>query len=196
VFQLVFGLSFGLVGGLGLGLALTIELRRADAYVAGTQRDATLALGVMRGVVLGLASASILGARFGALFGALATAALLLAYRLRFAPIDEFQVSSRPRLSTHKVAGAAVRGALVGLAGFAASVPFFGTAAAMAYGLRFFLAVGVVGVIVAAASSFIEWYTDHLPDRTLGLLGIGLIGAGMLAQSVQYWVVLLDVPVR
>jgi hypothetical protein len=33
-------------------------------------------------------------------------------------------------------------------------------------------------------------------DRRLGAFGLALILAGFIMQSVQYWVVLFDIPVR
>jgi hypothetical protein len=43
---------------------------------------------------------------------------------------------------------------------------------------------------------FIEWTADNMPQRRMGVLGIGLILIGFSLQSVQYWVALLDIPVR
>jgi hypothetical protein len=42
---------------------------------------------------------------------------------------------------------------------------------------------------------YIEYYADNLPARRLGVFGIGLILCGFALQSVQYWVVVLDVKV-
>lgn len=36
----------------------------------------------------------------------------------------------------------------------------------------------------------------YLPERRLGTMGLGLIFLGMLLQSVQYWVVMWDMPLR
>jgi hypothetical protein len=57
-------------------------------------------------------------------------------------------------------------------------------------------AAGTVGALVGLFSTVIEWWIDNLPERWLGVLGLGLILVGMVLQSVQYWVVVLDVSVR
>jgi hypothetical protein len=37
------------------------------------------------------------------------------------------------------------------------------------------------------------YYADNLPELRLGAFGIGLILCGFALQSLQYWLVLLDV---
>ena len=61
------------------------------------------------------------------------------------------------------------------------------------FALRYGLVVGLVGLLIGTLSGFTEWYTDNLPERRLGLLGIYLIICGVIIRSVQYWVSLLDV---
>src|SRR5205823_5616568 len=39
----------------------------------------------------------------------------------------------------------------------------------------------------------IEYYADNLPERRLGVFGIGLILCGFTLQSLQYWLSLFDV---
>jgi hypothetical protein len=53
-----------------------------------------------------------------------------------------------------------------------------------------------VSALVGLFSPVIEWWIENLPERRLGVLGLGLIFVGMVLQSVQYWVVVLDVSVR
>jgi hypothetical protein len=43
--------------------------------------------------------------------------------------------------------------------------------------------------------SYIEYHADNLPERRLGIFGIGLILCSFALQSVQYWLALFDVPV-
>jgi hypothetical protein len=40
---------------------------------------------------------------------------------------------------------------------------------------------------------YIEYYADNLPERRLGVLGIGLMFCGFALQSLQYWLALFDV---
>lgn len=40
---------------------------------------------------------------------------------------------------------------------------------------------------------FVEWSADRVPEKSMGVFGVGLILIGFTLQSVQYWVALLDV---
>jgi hypothetical protein len=53
----------------------------------------------------------------------------------------------------------------------------------------------VITAIVNACTSFIEWIADRVPEKRMGVLGVGLILIGFTLQSVQYWVALLDVKI-
>jgi len=54
----------------------------------------------------------------------------------------------------------------------------------------------VVTAVGSACTPFIEWTADHLPEKRMGVFGIGLILIGFGLQSAQYWVALLDVSIR
>jgi hypothetical protein len=58
------------------------------------------------------------------------------------------------------------------------------------------LVIGAITAIVSACMSFIEWIADHVPEKRMGVLGVGLILIGFALQSVQYWLALIDVSVR
>ena len=45
---------------------------------------------------------------------------------------------------------------------------------------------------VNALTPFVEWSADHVPEKRMGVFGIGLILIGFALQSVQYWVALLE----
>jgi hypothetical protein len=64
-----------------------------------------------------------------------------------------------------------------------------------AFAIRVGLVTGLVTGIGASVTPFIEYYADNLPERRLGIFGIGLILCGFSLQSVQYWLALLDVRV-
>jgi hypothetical protein len=67
---------------------------------------------------------------------------------------------------------------------------------AIAVGLKTGIAIGVVTAISGSCTPFIEWMADHMPERRMGVVGVGLILIGFTLQSVQYWAALLDVSVR
>ena len=66
---------------------------------------------------------------------------------------------------------------------------------AIAVGLRAGFCIGLVTAIVGSFTPFIEWTADHLPEKRMGVFGIGLILVGFSLQSVQYWIALLDVKI-
>jgi hypothetical protein len=53
------------------------------------------------------------------------------------------------------------------------------------------LVIGVVTAIATTCRSFVEWMADRVPEKSMGVFGLGLILAGFALQSVQYWVTLL-----
>jgi len=65
-----------------------------------------------------------------------------------------------------------------------------------AVGLKAGLAIGVVTAIAGSCTPFVEWTADHLPEKRMGVFGVGLILIGFALQSVEYWVTLLDVTIR
>jgi hypothetical protein len=57
----------------------------------------------------------------------------------------------------------------------------------------------MIGIVTAALSFFapyVEWLADNQPEKRLGVFGVCLILVGFSLQSFQYWVSLLDIPLR
>jgi len=54
----------------------------------------------------------------------------------------------------------------------------------------------VVTAIAGSCTPFVEWIADRIPEKRMGVLGVGLILIGFALQSVQYWLALLDVSIR
>ena len=50
--------------------------------------------------------------------------------------------------------------------------------------------------IAGSCKPLVEWTADHVPERRMGVFGVGLILIGFNLQSVQYWLALLNVVVR
>jgi hypothetical protein len=64
------------------------------------------------------------------------------------------------------------------------------------FAVRLGVVTGLVTTVGAMVNPYIEYYADNLPVRRLGVFGIWLVLLGFALQSVQYWMVLLDVAVR
>ncbi len=54
---------------------------------------------------------------------------------------------------------------------------------AIAVGLKAGLAIGVVTAIAGACTPFVEWTADHVPEKRMGVFGVGLIITGFALQS-------------
>jgi hypothetical protein len=67
---------------------------------------------------------------------------------------------------------------------------------AFAVGLKTGLVVGLVTAAGSACTSFVEWVADNVPQKRMGVFGVGLILVGFALQSLQYWVALLDLEPR
>lgn len=197
-YGLPLGLTFGLVAGTGLGLALGLEFRSAGPNGASVTPVPyrAFAFGLFRGLALGLAAWLTFDLRFGAAFGLLSGLGLILIYMLRFAPSDEYQALAKPRLTSRKLQATLMRGGVIGVAGLLAGTLTREGLRGPLFGLEVGLVVAGAGAIVATPSPFIEWWADRLPERRLGIFGATLVFAGFALQSLQYWAVLLNIPVR
>jgi hypothetical protein len=82
------------------------------------------------------------------------------------------------------------------VSGFLASVVAGQRDHAIAVGLKTGIVIGVVTAISGWFTPLVEWTADHAPAKRMGVFGVALILIGFTCQSVQYWVALLDVPVR
>src|SRR5438034_3611295 len=64
---------------------------------------------------------------------------------------------------------------------------------AWSFAIRVGLLTGIVTGVGVTINPYIEYYADNLPERRLGVFGIGLILCGFALQSIQYWLSLFDV---
>jgi len=146
--------------------------------------------------VLGLAGMTLAGTLFGVWFGLLSGIGLTTVYALGFGVRRDTDHGVRPQIDRRLVLSSLLRAAAVSAAGLVAS---YVTAAAGAqwvlFGLRLGLAAGTVSGLVSLFSPSLEWRIDSLPEKRLGVFGLALIFLGLVLQSVQYWAVVLDLPV-
>ena len=63
---------------------------------------------------------------------------------------------------------------------------------ALGIGVKLGLAIGVATAIASTCMPLIEWSADRVPEKRMGVFGVGLIFVGFALQSVQYWVALLE----
>lgn len=195
-YGLVLGPVFGLLTGLAHGITLGWEFSRASKQRSkpGLWYDA--AMSAIRGASYAVGAAYLYGATFGVTLGVLSTAGQILAYRVGIQPTLDYQPVARPRLTGRQLLGGLIGMVGYGVAGYLSALAAGLRADALNVGVKVGLMVGLVTVIIGAYTSFIEWRADHVPEKRMGGFGLGLILVGFMLQSVQYWVVLLDVSVR
>ena len=149
-------------------------------------------MSAIRGAGFALGAAYLYGGIFGATFGALSTVGQAIAYRAGIRPTIDYQPATRPRLTKHQFLAAVNRTVGYAVAGYLSALVAHRRANALSVGLKAGLAIGVVTAIAGACTPFIEWSADHVPEKRMGVFGVGLILIGFALQSVQYWLALLE----
>jgi hypothetical protein len=187
---------FGVVSGLTHGITLGWEYARASRHAPPSRFWLDTAMSAIRAGGFGLGAGYLFGAPFGITFGALSTAGQVIAYRLGIRSTMAYKPASRPHLTWLLLLAAANRTVGYTATGYLSSLVAQQREHAVAVGLKAGLVIGAVTAIVGPLTPFIEWRADHVPERRMGVFGIGLMLMGFALQSVQYWVALLDVPVR
>jgi hypothetical protein len=195
-YGLALGPAFGIASGVAHGITLAWEFSRASRHGPKPGFWLDTGMSAIRGVGFALGAAYLYGSIFGATFGALSTGGQVIAYRFGIRPTIDYQPVARPRITKHQILASVNRAVGYAGTGYISALVAHERQIALPVGLRVGLALGVVTAIVIASTSFIEWIIDHLPERSMGVFGVGLILIGFALQSVQYWLVLLDVSVR
>ncbi|MBZ5620696.1 MAG: hypothetical protein LAQ69_18515 [Acidobacteriia bacterium] len=195
-YGLALGPVFGLASGVAHGITLAWEFSRASRRRPKPGFWYDTAMSAIRGGGFALGAAYLYGGTFGATFGALSTVGQVIAYRAGIRPTIDYQPATRPRLTKHQFLAAVNRTVGYAVAGSISALTAHQRASALSVGVKAGLAIGVVTAISSAFTPFIEWMADHVPEKRMGVLGVGLILIGFALQSVQYWLALLDVSVR
>ena len=195
-YGIALGPVFGLASGSMHGVTLAWEFSRVSRHEPQPGFWLDAAMSAIRGTGFALGGSYLFGGAFGITFGVLSTAGQVVAYRMGIRPTIDYKPALRPRLTRHQLLAAVNRTAGYTVAGYASSLVAHNAAHAIAIGMKTGLAIGVVTAIFSSCTPFIEWAADHVPERRMGVFGVGLILIGFTLQSVQYWLTLLDVNVR
>jgi len=187
------GFFFGIASGIATGITLAIELTRASRGLNHYSFPWEALFSAVRGLAFGAGLYRILGLRFAIAFGVLITLGQLFAYSRGMRPALDYVASRRSRLTRRQLQGTLIR--TVGYIATALVCSFFVRHVdhIWSFALRVGLVIGLVTGIGATINPYIEYYADHLPERWLGVFGIGLILCGFSLQSIQYWLALFDV---
>ena len=190
------GPVFGVTTGVAHGITLGWEFSLASRGGPKPELWHDTAMSAIRGGGFALGAAYLYGGTFGATFGALSTLGQVIAYRFGIRPTLDYQPATRPRLTKHQLLAAVNRTAGYAVTGYISALTAHQRANALSVGLKAGLVIGVVTAIAGACTPFVEWGADHVPEKRMGVFGVGLILIGFALQSVQYWLALLDVNVR
>jgi hypothetical protein len=189
------GPIFGLTSGVAHGITLGWEYARAsrNAPKLGIWHDAVMS--AIRGAGFGLGAAHLYGATFGLTFGVLSAVGQTIAYQFGIRPTLDYQPATRPRLTKYQFLAAVNRTVGYTISGYVSALAAHHPNA-LNVGLKTGLIIGSVTAASNTCTSLIEWGADHVPEKRMGVYGIGLILIGFTLQSAQYWVALLDVTIR
>jgi hypothetical protein len=187
------GFFFGLAAGITAGITLSIEFNRAARGLDHYSLFWEGLFSAIRGFGYGAGLYRILGFGFAIAFGILITLGQIFAYSHGMRPAIDYEASRRPRLTRRQL-----KGTLVRTVGFTATALICSAFVhhvdhAWSFAIRVGLVIGIVTGVGTMVNPYIEYYADNLPERRLGVFGIGLIFCGFAMQSLQYWLALFDV---
>jgi hypothetical protein len=190
------GPVFGLASGVAHGITLSMEYSRASRQAPRSGFWMDTAMSAIRGCGFAIGASYLFGPRFGITFGVLSTVGQSIAYRFGIRPTAEYRPATRPRLSRFLLLAAANRTVGYAVTGYVSSLVALQPEHAIAVGLRTGVVIGLVTAIAGTFTPFVEWKADHVPEKAMGVFGVGLILIGFALQSVQYWLTLLNVNIR
>ncbi len=195
-YGLVLGPFFGLVSGTAHGITLGWEFGRQSKRETAPMLWRDIVASAIRGGGFGIGTAHLHGPLFGVVFGSLSIAGQVVAYRFGIRPTLDYQSMARLRLSKKQFWSSVNRTVGYTIAGYLSAAVAHESAQGWAFGWQVGLSIGVVTAVSITFVPFIEWAADNMPDRRMGVFGIGFMLVGFALQSVQYWVAFLDIPVR
>ncbi len=187
------GLLFGLASGIATGIPLAIEFSRASRGLDHYSLFWEGLFSAIRGLGFGAGLYRILGFGFALAFAILITVGQIFAYSRGMRPAADYAAMRRPRLTRRQFWGTVVRTVGYMLTALICSALIHHVDHAWLFAIRVGLVTGIVTGLGITVNPYIEYYADNLPERRLGVFGIGLIFCGFTLQSLQYWLSLFDV---
>ena len=115
---------------------------------------------------------------------------------VRLSALSVRRLSTQCQATLARIDRLGIAGVSTALAGMIAALLTHSGVVAFDFGLTFGIVAGSVSAIVSVFSPFVEWWADHLPARRMGVFGTVILLLGLILQSIQYWVVLLNIVVQ
>ena len=187
------GLLFGVASGLATGLTVAIELNRASKRQDHYSLPWELLFSATRASAFSAALYPQVGLRFAVLYAALLTGGQVFAYTRGVRPSLVYSFSRKPVFSPLLYRSTLVRTAGNIAAALICSALVGHLEHPWLFALRLGIVTGLVTGVGMALSPYVEYYADNLPQRRMGVVGIGLMFCGFALQSLQYWLAVFDV---
>jgi hypothetical protein len=187
------GLLFGLISGIATGITLSIEFNRASRGLDHYSLPWEGLFSAIRGFGFGAGLYRMVGFGFAFTFAMLITAGQVVAYSRGMRPAMDYVAARRPRLTRRQFWGTVVRTIGYMATALICSAFIRHLDHVWSFAIRVGLVTGIVTGVGVTVNPYIEYYADSLPERRMGVFGIGLILCGFALQSLQYWLALFDV---
>lgn len=188
------GVLFGVTAGLALGITIAIELNRASGRQDHYSLPWETFFSAIRACAFSAALYPQVGLRFAIAYAAFLIVGQVIAYMRGVRP------SMRQRLAKPQVLRVFTWATLLRTAGYFAAAMVCSVFVRhldhpWLFAARLGVVTGLVTGVGMALSPHIEHYADHIPQRRIGVVGVGLMFCGFAMQSVQYWLVVFNVRV-
>jgi hypothetical protein len=189
------GLIFGVASGIAIGVTFAMELNRMSKRQDHYSLPWEAFFSAVRAAAFGAALYPQVGIRFAALYATLLIGGQVIAYRRGVRPSLNYSASLRPRFSRKGLEGTLIRTVGYTAAALLCSALVRHIDHPWIFAMRLGLVTGLVTGLGMAFSPYVEYYADNLPERRMGVFGIGLMFCGFALQSLQYWLAVFDVHV-
>lgn len=195
-YSLGLGILFGLASGAATGLTVSLELHRTASNRDYFPLRWEALFSLIRGCAFGAGLYPLVGLPFAMTFGVIISAGQIFAYSQGIRPSLDYMAARHMRLTRRQAWAVLWRtsGAVATALFCSASVRHLDHP--WSFALHVGVVIGLVTAVGTLLNPYIEYYADNLPARRLGVFGIGLVLCGFALQSVQYWLAMLDVPLR
>lgn len=193
---LILGFKFGLIAGVGLGTVLGIDLgRKARGHTEFNLKIEAI-YGVSRVLVIGLATGLSYSWELAGVLTALLLPFYLIALNWTRMAILGYRQSKQLTFDRRNIFFALGRGVAISIIGFVSVIVVHGFDKYCGFGIKLGLSIGLSLVLLSLLAPAIEWWSDQLPERSLGIAGAVMFVIGFWIQALPYIVVLLGIPLN
>lgn len=187
------GLLFGVASGLAIGITIAIELNRTSRLGDHFSLGWEALFSAIRSGGFSVALYPQTGLAFAALYGGLLTLGQVAAYSLGVRPSMRYVGPRQMNFARVFVWSTAARTAGYFAAALVCSYFVRPLDHVWLFASRLGLVTGIVTGLGMALIPHVEYYADHIPQRRMGVVGVGLMFSGFAMQSLQYWLAVFDV---